>query len=97
MKLRHLRVLRNARKLGEPETPAAAASASDAPSIREELQRCKELMKQQRFVIAKYETVLRRQRRLVTISYTITLGVLVIAGLAVATRLGWIDLGRYIP
>lgn len=97
MKLRHLRVLRNTRKLGEPEKPAAAASAGDTPSIREELQRCKELMKQQRFVIAKYETVLRRQRRLVTISYTITLGVLVIAGLAVATRLGWIDLGRYIP
>lgn len=59
-------------------------------------------MKQQRLVIAKYEMVLRRQRRLASISYTITLGVLIVAGLAVATRfgwlnVGWLDLGRLVP
>lgn len=102
MKLRHLRVLRNTGRPVESESPKLAGCAEDARSIRQELQRCRGLLKQQRIVIAKYEMVLRRQRRLASISYTITLGVLVFAGLAVAKRfgwldVGWLDLGRFVP
>ena len=98
MKLRNLRVLRNTKWSDGLESWTGAPRADESKSVRDELRKCKNLMKHQRFVIAKYEVVLRRQRRLATISYTVTVALLAVVALAVAARwFGWLNFAWLIP
>lgn len=98
MKLRNLRVLRKTKRPDRQESWSGASRDDESKSIREELQKCQSLMKQQRFVIAKYEMVLRRQRRLVSISYAVALVLLAVVALAVSARwFGWQNFEWLLP
>lgn len=88
MKLRHLRISRSPKTSGVSESrgDARGRNADDDRSVRDELVRCKELMKGQRYAIARYESVVRNQRRLVSVCLAFALAMFLVAAFAVVAQ-----------